>query len=54
MPERYRIQHIGQRIRFTDRGRARPMGSASGLFLLRKDGSERPVCDFPFWTHPIS
>jgi len=43
MPERYRIQHIGQRIRFTDRGRARPMGSASGLFVLRKDGSERPV-----------
>lgn len=43
MPERFRVNHIRQRIRFTDRGLARPMGSVGGLFLLRKDGSERPV-----------
>jgi PAS domain S-box-containing protein len=43
MPERFRMQHISHRLCFTDEGRTRPMGAARGLFVLCKDGSERPV-----------
>lgn len=43
IPERFRLQHIGHRLRFTDAVRMRPMGTGSQLFALCKDGSERPV-----------
>lgn len=43
MPERYRIAHIGQRLRFTDDRRTRPMGTGLPLVALCKDGSELPV-----------
>ena len=43
MPERYRAAHIGQRLRFTDDRRTRPMGAGLELFVLCKDGSERRV-----------
>jgi PAS domain S-box-containing protein len=43
MPVRFRLSHIGQRLRFTDDRRTRPMGGGRELFALCKDGSERPV-----------
>ena len=43
MPERFRLPHIGHRLRFTDDRRTRPMGAGRELFALCKDGSERPV-----------
>jgi protein-histidine pros-kinase len=43
MPERFRMPHIGHRLRFTDDHRERPMGAGLKLFALCKDGSERPV-----------
>lgn len=43
MPERFRMQHIGHRLRFTDDRRTRPMGAGLELFALCKDGSERRV-----------
>ncbi|HEV2700957.1 MAG TPA: PAS domain S-box protein [Steroidobacteraceae bacterium] len=43
IPERYRLAHIGHRLRFTDDRRTRPMGSGLDLFALCKDGSERRV-----------
>lgn len=43
MPERFRLPHIGHRLRFTDDRRTRSMGAGRGLFALCKDGSERPV-----------
>lgn len=43
IPERHRLAHIGQRLRFMDDGRTRPMGAGLELFALCKDGSERPV-----------
>ncbi len=41
IPERFRLAHIGQRLRFTDDGRTRPMASGLELWALCKDGSER-------------
>lgn len=43
VPKRFCLQHIGQRLRFTDDHRMRPMGAGSRLLALCKDGSERPV-----------
>lgn len=43
MPERFRLAHIGHRLRFTDDRRARLMGASLDLFALCKDGSERLV-----------
>ena len=43
MPERFRLAHIGHRLRFTDDRRTRPMGAGLRLFALCKDGSERQV-----------
>jgi protein-histidine pros-kinase len=43
IPERYRLAHIGHRLRFTDNRRTRPMGAGLELFALCKDGSERRV-----------
>lgn len=43
IPERYRLAHIGHRLRFSDDRRTRPMGAGLDLFALCKDGSERRV-----------
>ena len=43
IPGRYRLAHIGHRLRFTDGRRTRPMGVGLELFALCKDGSECPV-----------
>lgn len=43
IPERFRLSHIGHRLRFIDVRRARPMGAGLVLFALCKDGSERRV-----------
>jgi diguanylate cyclase (GGDEF)-like protein/PAS domain S-box-containing protein len=44
LPERFRGQHVGHRIRFAQDAGARPMGSGRvGLFGLRADGAEFPV-----------
>ena len=43
MPERFRLPHIGHRLRFTDDRQTRPMGVGRKLFALCKDGSERAV-----------
>lgn len=40
VPERFRLAHIGHRLRFTDERRRRPMGTGIELFALCKDGSE--------------
>jgi len=43
IPERFRLAHIGHRLRFTDDRRTRTMGAGLALFALCKDGSERRV-----------
>lgn len=44
IPERFRVQHIAHRNRFSYKPAARPMGSGKdGLLGLRQDGSEFPV-----------
>lgn len=43
IPKRFRFTHIGQRLRFTDDFRTRPMGTGLPLFALCKNGSELPV-----------
>ena len=43
IPHRYRLAHIGHRLRFTDDRRTRPMGAGLELVALCKDGSERRV-----------
>ena len=43
VPHRHRLAHIGQRLRFTDARRTRPMGTGLELSALCKDGSERRV-----------
>jgi PAS domain S-box-containing protein len=43
IPVRYRLAHIGHRLRFTDNRHTRPMGAGLELFALCKDGSERRV-----------
>lgn len=40
IPYRYRLAHIGHRLRFTDNRRARPMGMGLELFALSRDDSE--------------
>lgn len=40
MPERFRLAHIGHRLRVTDDRRSRPMGMGLELYALCKDGSE--------------
>ena len=44
MPARFRLVHIGHRLRFTDDRRTRPMGvGLAACSLYCKDGSERRV-----------
>lgn len=43
MPERFRLAHIGMRLRFADEQRMRPMGSGLRLCAVRKDGAEIAV-----------
>lgn len=43
VPVRFRLAHIGHRIRFMDYRRTRPMGAGPALGALCKDGSERAV-----------
>jgi protein-histidine pros-kinase len=43
VPVRFRLAHIGHRIRFMDYRRTRPMGGGPVLSALCKDGSERAV-----------
>jgi protein-histidine pros-kinase len=43
VPVRFRLAHIGHRVRFTDYHRTRPMGAGPPLVALCKDGSECPV-----------
>ena len=43
IPERFRMAHIGQRLRFTDHRASRPMGTGLKLLALCQDGSELPV-----------
>ncbi len=40
IPERFRLAHIGHRLRLMDDRRTRPMGADLELFALCKDGSE--------------
>jgi PAS domain S-box-containing protein len=40
IPKRFRLTHIGDRLRFSDDRRTRPMGVGPELFALCKDGSE--------------
>lgn len=43
IPDRFRLAHIGHRLRFMDERRTRPMGAGLELVALCKDGSERRV-----------
>jgi PAS domain S-box-containing protein len=43
VPVRFRLAHIGHRIRFMDYRRTRPMGTGPALVALCKDGSECAV-----------
>src|SRR5207248_9585480 len=43
VPERFRQTHHGDRARYQDNPRTRPMGVGLELFGRRKDGSEFPV-----------
>ena len=43
LPERIRLAHIGQRLRFTDHRRSRPMGTGLPLLALNHSGAEIPV-----------
>lgn len=43
LPERLRLAHIAQRLRFTDHRRNRPMGTGLTLRALSKHGHEIPV-----------
>jgi PAS domain S-box-containing protein len=43
LPERFRGEHIAQRLAFTTDSKLRPMGSGLELFGLRRDGVEFPV-----------
>jgi PAS domain S-box-containing protein len=43
IPVRFRLAHIGHRIRFTDARRTRQMGACPALTALCKDGSELTV-----------
>jgi PAS domain S-box-containing protein len=43
IPHRFRAAHVGKRAGFTDRPKARPMGSGLELFGRKKDGTEFAV-----------
>ena len=43
IPERFRRSHVGQRTKYTDNPRRRPMGAGLELYGLRKGGVEFPV-----------
>ena len=43
LPERLRLAHIGQRLRFTDQRGHRPMGTGLPLVALSPCGTEIPV-----------
>lgn len=43
LPERFRLEHIRHRLRFTDDRRARPMGGGRDLLAQCKDGTELTV-----------
>ena len=43
VPMRFRQQHDEDRVTFFRNPRARPMGAVSGIYALRKDGSEFPA-----------
>jgi len=43
IPQRFRLAHIGHRLRFTDDRRTRRMGAGLALLALCKDDSELPV-----------
>jgi diguanylate cyclase (GGDEF)-like protein/PAS domain S-box-containing protein len=43
VPERFRLQHVGDRSRYASAPSTRPMGSALDLIGRRKDESEFPV-----------
>ena len=43
LPERLRVAHIGQRLRFTDHRGRRPMGTGLPLVALSPCGTEIPV-----------
>ncbi len=50
LPQRFRLPHIGHRLRFSDDRRTRPMGAGRGLSILRKDGSE---CSVQIGLRPV-
>ena len=50
VPERYRLAHIGHRLRFTDDRRTRPMGAGLELSARCKDGSE---CRVAIGLNPV-
>jgi protein-histidine pros-kinase len=43
VPTRFRLAHVGHRLRFTDDRRRRPMGAGLQLSALCKNDSELPV-----------
>jgi PAS domain S-box-containing protein len=43
LPQRFRLHHMGYHTQYLSKPRARPMGTGTELFGLRKDGSEFPV-----------
>src|SRR5437762_415764 len=43
VPERFRKQHVPDRVRYMQEPRTRPMGAGQPLTGLRRDGSEFPV-----------
>jgi PAS domain S-box-containing protein len=43
MPERFRMKHVGHRMKYMAHPASRPMGLGLDLYARRKDGSEFPV-----------
>jgi PAS domain S-box-containing protein len=43
IPERFRMKHVGHRMKFMAHPSSRPMGLGLDLYARRKDGSEFPV-----------
>ncbi|MGZ4090031.1 MAG: PAS domain S-box protein [Bacteroidia bacterium] len=43
IPERFRMKHVGHRMKYMGHPIARPMGLGLDLYALRKDGTEFPV-----------
>ncbi len=43
LPERFRVRHVEYRAGYCASPRFRPMGSCTGLYGVRKDGTELPV-----------